>query len=192
VLAVARLDADCHRGCPAAPVAPVKALDTAMANADWRIERPNDYVTAFRSALGKYLLDKRLRPRIDATFASKDSLYFETALNVLPPYLTCVETVMRSAPDASFANNSAIDRLLDKADAACVEKRVEALKRIGFAGPAFHRLNYVADVGKPGGEVSSLLQHIQHFAVAYNVGLRGGTWRKAIELTVLPSSTPLR
>jgi hypothetical protein len=192
VLAVARLDADCYRGCPTAPVTPDRALDTAMTTADWRIEKPNDYVAAFRSALGKYLLDKRVRARIDATFTSKDSLYFETALNVLPPYLTCLETMMRSAPDASFAKSAAIDRLLDKADAACVDDRVEALKRIGFTGPDFHRFNDVADGGQPGAEVSNLLQHVQHFAVAYNVGLRGASWRRSIEVTVLPSSKPIQ
>ena len=192
VLAVARLDADCYRGCPLAPLAPENELYEAIANADWRIEKPNDYVAAFRLALGKYILDKRLRPQIDPRFTGKDRLYFETALNVLPPYLTCVETEMRSAPDAAFADSVAIDQLLDKADAACIEKRNDALQLIGFSGPDFHKFDYVADGGKAGGEVASLLQQVQHFAVAYNVGLRGAAWRKSIELTVLPRSVPIR
>ena len=192
VLAVARLDADCYRGCPIAPLAPQKELDEAMASAAWRIEKPNDYVAAFRSVLAKYLLDKRLRPRIDPTFTSQDRLYFETALNVLPPYLSCIETEMRSAPDTAFADSAEIDKLADRADAACIEKRNGALRRIGFSGPDFHKFNYVADGGKAGGEVASLLQHIQHFAIAYNAGLRGATWRRSIELTVLPTSVRAR
>lgn len=194
VLAVARLDATCQRGCliPAVPLTPQQALDTAMANARWRIEKPTDYVTAFRLALGKYLLDKQVRHQIDSSFTMRDHIYFQTALNVLSPYWGCVEEVMRAAADASFVDSVTIDQLVDKADAACIEKRAKALQRIGFTGPDFHTFDYLADVGKPGGEVSSLLQHIQQFAVAYNVGLRGATWRNSIEVTMLPRSVPIR
>lgn len=192
VLAVARLDADCYQGCPLMPLAPENALDEAMARAGWRIEKPRDYVAAFRLALGNYLLDKRLRPQVDPTFTSKHRLNFETALNVLPTYLTCVETEMRSAPDSDFADTAAINQLLDKSDAVCVEKRNDALQRVGFSGPDFHKFDYLADGGKPGGQVASLLQDVRHFAVAYNVGLRGATWRKSIELTVLPTSVPIK
>ena len=190
MLAVARLDADCYRGCPAAPTDPDKALEAAMASASWRIEKPNDYVRAFRRALGQYLVDKRFRSRMDPAFTERDYLTFQTALNVLPSYFACIEKEMRAAPDTDFADGAAIDQLLDVADAACLEKKTAVLQRIGFTGPDFHDLDYVADGGKAGGAVATMLQHVQHFVVAYNAGLRGTSWRKAIEVTVLPLSKP--
>jgi hypothetical protein len=167
-------------------------LDEAMAAANWRIDTPISFVTAFRSSLAKYLIEQRARRMVDPSLKAVDYIRFQTALNVLKPYYACLEVHLRAASDAAFVTSKTIDQLANEADAKCAEPKRVAFTAIDYKGPDFHGFDPIADGDAPSAETAVMLMHIQQFAISYNAALRGADWRKAIATTVVPDSVPLR
>ncbi|MHA6318288.1 hypothetical protein ACXYN8_11585 [Altererythrobacter sp. CAU 1778] len=202
VLIVARLDADCtyrritittgvQRPC-VVPAGPSQLLKQEIDGARWIGTGGNDYVKGYHDGLARYLVEQKVRLGIDPNFSAADRGRAELALNILGRYWDCLDRQIRMADESELATDAALDDLAEDASENCSEYRIRAMRRIAPDAPDFAGFDPIRDGGLPNAGVAEVLHAIQHFAVAYNAGLRGYRHGHAIELIVLPAPIATR
>ncbi|MBB3034225.1 hypothetical protein [Alteriqipengyuania lutimaris] len=202
VLIVARLNADCayrrmtstvddHMLC-VVPGNPWQELQQEIDDARWFGTGGNQYVEGYKNGLARYLLEQKIRPRIDPSFSKEDQGRAELALNILDGYWNCLDRQIRSADESKLATKSALDDLVEVAVENCSEHRIRAMTVIAPDAPDFAGFDPIRDGDLPNAGVAEVLHVIQRFAIAYNAGLRGYRHSHAIELIVLPAPIAAR
>ena len=202
VLGIARLNADCsyrrltstaeeQKPC-VAPGNPLQDLQEEIDGARWIGTGGKHYVEGFTSGLARYLVEQKVRPRIDPNFSAADRDRAELALNILDGYWACLDRQIRSADESDLATKARLDDLVEVAVENCSALRIRAMKRIAPDAPDFAEFDLIRDGAVPHAGVAEVLHAIQRFAIAYNTGLRGYRHGHAIELIVLPAPIAAR